>query len=189
MFLLVLNMINKKSESCLLEFRLIKIVFPAMKESNSEDFMPKLYCLHYDECDPKKCTAIKLRNLNLLKVIKKLEGRLRNSLMLNPFARKIISFNDRELILKHGLTVIDCSWKNLLKLSSINSKYERKLPPLIASNPTNYGKWEKLSSVEAIAGALYITGFPKLADLILSKFSWGNEFKSLNKFEKKLEKE
>ena len=165
------------------------MVFPTMKDSNSISFTPKLYCLHYDECDPKKCTAIKLRNLNLLNVKKKFESRLRNSLILNPFARKTLSINDRELILKYGLTVIDCSWKNLLKLSSINSNFERKLPPLIAANPTNYGKWEKLSSVEALAGALYITDFPKLADLILSKFSWGIEFKSLNKFEKKLEKE
>ncbi|MHA2008695.1 MAG: DUF367 family protein [Promethearchaeota archaeon] len=160
-----------------------------MKESNSINFTPKLYCLHYDECDPKKCTAIKLRNLQLLKVKKKLEGRLKNSLILNPFARKTLTVNDRETVLKNGLTVIDCSWKNLLKLSGMESKLERKLPSLIAANPTNYGKWEKLSSVEALAGALYITEFPKLADLILSKFSWGIEFKSLNKFEKKLEKE
>jgi ribosome biogenesis protein Tsr3 len=37
-----------------------------------------------------------------------------------------------------------------------------------------------LSSAEALAAALYITHFGEMANLILSKFSWGNNFKSLN---------
>jgi len=68
---------------------------------------------------------------------------------------------------------------NLKKLEFRNA---RKLPPLIAANPTNYGKWEKLSSAEALASALYITDFFDLANLILSKFSWGIKFKEINKF-------
>ncbi|MDX1798732.1 MAG: DUF367 domain-containing protein [Candidatus Lokiarchaeia archaeon] len=52
----------------------------------------------------------------------------------------------------------------------------------MAANPTNYGKWEKLSSAEALAAALYITKFFDLANVILSKFSWGKTFKELNKF-------
>jgi len=81
-----------------------------------------------------------------------------------------------------GKSVIDCSWKKLLKLSEIGPGNYRKLPSLIAANPVNYGKWEKLSSVEALAAALYITEFNDLGDLILSKFSWGIQFKDLNKF-------
>jgi pre-rRNA-processing protein TSR3 len=144
--------------------------------------MPRLYCLHYNECDPKKCSAIKLRKFNLLKIIKGIKGSLRNSIILNPFARNVISLDDRELILKYGLIVIDCSWKKLLKLSELNSGNYRKLPSLIAANPINYGKWEKLSSAEALAAALYITKFNDYGDLILSKFSWGIQFKKLNKF-------
>jgi pre-rRNA-processing protein TSR3 len=56
----------------------------------------------------------------------------------------------------------------------------RRLPPLIAANPVNYGKWEKLSSAEAIAAALFITKFEDVANLILSKFSWGVEFIKIN---------
>ncbi len=83
-------------------------------------------------------------------------------------------------ILKYGLIVIDCSWKNLLNFNSYNLERGRKLPPLIATNPINYGKWEKLSSAKAIAAALYITKFVEYAKLILSKFSWGNEFLKRN---------
>ncbi|MFX0083894.1 MAG: DUF367 family protein [Candidatus Hodarchaeota archaeon] len=144
--------------------------------------MPKLYCLHYNECDPKKCSAIKLNKFNLLKMIKSIKGYLKSSIILNPFAQKVISLDDRELILKYGLIVIDCSWKKLLKLSNLDSENTRKLPALIAANPINYGKWEKLSSAEALAAALFITKFNDYGDLILSKFNWGTQFKELNKF-------
>jgi len=153
-----------------------------MKSYNSNLLIPKLYCLHYNECDPKKCSAIRLRKFNLLKIIKGIKGHFRNSIILNPFAREVISLDDRELILKYGLIVIDCSWKKLLKLSELDSGNYRKLPSFIAANPINYGKWEKLCSAEALAAALYITNFNDYGDLILSKFSWGIQFKELNKF-------
>jgi pre-rRNA-processing protein TSR3 len=143
---------------------------------------PKLYCLHYNECDPKKCTSLKLKKFNLLKMIDSINGYFKNSIILNPFAQKTISINDKELIIKFGLIVIDCSWKKLMKLSEIGPGNYRKLPSLIAANPVNYGKWEKLSSAEALAAALYITEFNDVGDKILSKFSWGIQFKVLNKF-------
>ena len=143
---------------------------------------PKLYCLHYNECEPKKCTAIKLNRFNLLKMIKGIKGNLKNSIILNPFAQKIISINDRELVLKYGLIVIVCSWKKLLKFSELEHGNYRKLPSLLAANPVNYGKWEKLSSAEALAAALFITNFNEYGNLILSKFNWGIQFKEINNF-------
>lgn len=151
-----------------------------MTTFNPENLVPKLFCLHYRECDPKKCTAIKLKKFNLLKIVKNVKGNLRNSIILNPFAQKEISFDDRKLLLKYGLIVIDCSWNKLLDIERFNLGNPRRLPPLIAANPTNYGKWEKLSSAEALAAALYVTKFYDYADLILSKFSWGIQFKKLN---------
>lgn len=143
---------------------------------------PDIFCLHYQECDPKKCTAIKLKKFNLLKIINKIKGNLRYSVILNPTASKEISINDRKIILKYGLIVIDCSWNKLPNLWNSNFLNDRKLPPLIAANPTNYGVWEKLSSAEALAAALFITKLNIYADLILSKFSWGIQFKNLNNF-------
>jgi pre-rRNA-processing protein TSR3 len=151
-----------------------------MIHNNSKKYNPKIYCLHYNECDPKKCTALKLKKFNLIKIIGKIKEPLNKAIILNPFAQKEISVNDRDIIIKYGLIVIDCSWKNLLKFKDFDLKNSRKLPPLIAVNPINYGKWEKLSSAEAVAAALVIIEFEDFAKLILSKFSWGDEFFKLN---------
>ncbi|MFX1303942.1 MAG: DUF367 family protein [Promethearchaeota archaeon] len=153
-----------------------------MPISNPAKEVPKLFCFHYRECNPKKCTAFKLSKLHLIEIINNVKGILKNSIILNPFARKELSHNDRNTILRYGLTVIDCSWNNIMVLKKFDFKNSRKLPRLIAVNPTNYGKWEKLSSAEALAGALFITNFIDYATLILSKFSWGSQFKDLNKF-------
>ena len=54
------------------------------------------------------------------------------------------------------------------------------MPILIAGNPTNYAKATKLSTVEAIAGALFIAGFRDEAEKVLSIFTWGHTFLELN---------
>ena len=54
------------------------------------------------------------------------------------------------------------------------------MPFLIATNPTNYGKPIRLSTVEALAAALVILGFEEQAKTILSKFSWGLNFLVIN---------
>ena len=151
-----------------------------MIKSKSEASVPKLLCLHFNECDRKKCTALKLARLNLVEILSKIKGRKLNAIILSPFSKKELNITDREHIARYGLIVIDCSWKRIFNQKDFNLKNSRKLPPLIAANPVNYGKWEKLSSVEALAAALYITNFNMYGDLILSKFSWGIEFKKLN---------
>ncbi|TFF98752.1 MAG: DUF367 family protein [Promethearchaeota archaeon] len=149
-----------------------------MNNSKATEFSLKLYCLRYEDggCSKKKCTALKLKRHNLLKIINKVKGSLNNALILNPFSKKEVSINDRKRILKYGLIVIDCSWKTLLNIKYLNKENSRRLPRLMAANPVNYGKWEKLTSAEAIAATLIITKFDDYAKLILSKFSWGNEF-------------
>ncbi len=148
----------------------------------SKKRIPKIYSIRYTKggCSKKKCTIIKLEKFNLVKIIHKIDGLLKNALILNPLAKKEITLNDKEIVLKYGLIVIDCSWKYFFTIKNINIDNSRKLPPLIAANPVNYGKWEKLSSVEALAAALYINEFYDYAKKILSKFSWGNEFFKIN---------
>ncbi len=51
---------------------------------------------------------------------------------------------------------------------------------MLAANPTNYAKLGKLSSVEALAGALYILNEKDLAAKMMDKFKWGHTFLQLN---------
>jgi len=155
-----------------------------MHDLKSMDIIPKIYCLHYNECDPKKCTSLKLKKFNFLKIIHKIKGALKDAIILNPFSQIELSSNDLDTVVLKGLIVIDCSWKNFLNIKKQNTEKSRKLPPLIAVNPVNYGKWEKLSSAEALAAALYILGFERHAKLLLSKFSWGPEFFRINELKK-----
>jgi len=141
---------------------------------------PKLFCLYYNQCDKKKCTAYKLKDLEILKFVYKIRGTLNNAIILHPFSNIVIKAEDAERIKENGLVVLDCSWKNIFKLDNIKSKNSRKLPSLIAANPVNYGKPTKLSTVEALAGALYIAGFSEHASDLLSKFKWGLQFINLN---------
>ncbi|MFO8019494.1 MAG: DUF367 family protein [Promethearchaeia archaeon] len=145
-----------------------------------------LYCLHYGDCDPDKCTAIKLKKLNKLKFLDKITGKLKQAIFLNPFSSKEISLKDRRIVLKYGLVVIDCSWNKILNRNIPETQNPRRLPSLVAANPINYGKWEKLSSAEAIIAALYLTGFSKNAKKLANLFRWGQEFLRINNFKKKI---
>ncbi len=141
--------------------------------------MIKIFVVAFGDDDPSKCTAEKLVRLG---IAVRVHRPPRGSIVLNPFADKMLLPRDRIVVAKHGITVIDTSWKSgLEKLKRrtllVNG---RVLPLLLAANPVNYGKPFRLSSVEAIAAALYITGFREQAELILSKFKWGRTFIELN---------
>ena len=126
--------------------------------------------------DPKKCTAVKLVRFGLAKKIKKTT---KNTLILDPFSQKVLLPNDKKRI--HSVTAIDCSWN--LASQTFTTKFEglhRKLPPLFAGNPVNYSKVAKLTTVEAIAGSVFILGHKNLALRLLDKFSWGHTFYELN---------
>ena len=50
----------------------------------------------------------------------------------------------------------------------------------LAGNPINYSKVNKLTTVEALAGAVYILGESELMHTLLQKFKWGPTFFALN---------
>ena len=140
--------------------------------------MIPLFAYRDNTCDPKKCTVKKLERAGFLKIFTRLSQIPRNTLLLDPTAERALSPADR--IVK-SLTVLDCSWE-VLDTGSINSwRIRRALPFLVAANPVNFGKPCKLSSVEALAAALYIMGAVDRAEDILSKVNWGIRFLEVNR--------
>jgi pre-rRNA-processing protein TSR3 len=101
--------------------------------------------------------------------------------VLNPFSEIAFSPADRKRVEDFGLAALDCSWEHAEKVLLKRVKgTSRCLPILIAGNPVNFGKATKLTTAEALAGALYIAGFKQEAVKLLSIFVWGHTFLELN---------
>jgi len=139
--------------------------------------MMHLLIYHAAQCDPKKCTAKKLARFDLARLTTRMND-LRSCLVLSPFSEKALSPEDRGT---RCLAALDCSWALAEEVFSRLSLKSRALPFLVAANPVNFGKPFMLSTVEALAAALYILGDAKRAEQILAKFSWGHVFLELNR--------
>lgn len=121
---------------------------------------PLVYMLRQD--DPFKCTAAKLAKFHLAEPVKFIR---KTSIVLNPFSAEPVLKKDREIA--DSVCAIDCSWERadqVLKHQRLTSHgIGRRLPAMLAANPTSYAKLGKLSSAEALAGALHILGEKALA--------------------------
>lgn len=142
---------------------------------------PRITIYHANQCDPKRCTGLKLKRHGLARVVTRTRFLPKRAIVLNPFADVAFSPADQQRIKDFGIVALDCSWEHAQKVISTHVKgTSRCLPILIAGNPTNYAKPTKLSTVEALAGALYIAGFKDAAKQLLSIFVWGHTFLELN---------
>ena len=135
-----------------------------------------LFVYHAKHCNPKKCTALKLARFNFVILLYSFRDIPKTSLVLDPFSEKALSPEDKSFT---SITALDYSWEKKDRFKR-TFKNGRCLPYLVAANPINYGKPTKLSTVEALAAALYILGEKSKALNILSKFSWGTTFVTLN---------
>lgn len=136
----------------------------------------KLQVLMFYQDDPKKCTAAKMVKFGLAQNIKKIGTK---GLVLDPFSEKTLMPKDKSLV--NSIIGIDCSWN--LADQAFSKKFngiKRKLPPLLAGNPVNYAKLNKLTTVEALAASLIILGQKEQALKLLEKFKWGHTFYELN---------
>ena len=136
----------------------------------------KLQVLMFYQDDPKKCTAAKMVKFGLAQNIKKIKSK---GMVLDPFSKKTLIPKDKSII--NTIVGIDCSWNLVDSAFSKNfNGIKRKLPPLLAGNPVNYSKLNKLTTAEALAGSLFILGFKEQALQLLDKFKWGHTFYELN---------
>ncbi len=141
----------------------------------------RLYILHLNQDDPKKCTAKKLARFGYVRLYTNKSKIPKGSVVLSPFSSKVIAPIDKRVAERRGLTVIDCSWQHAREIFwSIRGNF-RRLPYLVPVNPVNYGHPGKLSSAEALAAALYILGNRKQAEKLMSIFKWGPNFFVMNK--------
>jgi len=130
----------------------------------------------FNQDDPKKCTAAKLVRFGLAKKITSLRSK---TALLHPFSERTLLNNEKTTF--NSITAVDCSWNKAEEM--FQKKYSgipRKLPPLLAGNPVNYSKINKLTTVEALASASFILGNEELCSDLLAKFNWGHTFLELN---------
>lgn len=137
----------------------------------------------FGQCDAKKCSGRKLARLNYINDLS-LKHSFRG-IILSPIGKSLLSPQDTSIVADSGLAVIDCSWARVeddVPFHKIKCKNPRLLPYLLAANPVNYGKPEKLSCVEALAAACWICGFFDEAVELLNNFKWGKTFLILNEY-------
>lgn len=148
---------------------------------DSDSSTPRIFVLLLKQDDPGKCTAAKLARFGYSIPLYRVRQIPRKSLVLNPFASQCLTPPDRAEALQQGLVAIDCSWERVqFTFSTRLPGLGRRLPTLLASNPVNYAKPGKLSSVEALAASLHIMGFSERANQLLSLFKWGPTLLTLN---------
>ena len=146
------------------------------------DSTPRVMIYDYHQDDPKKCTSARLEKLHLVETLHSLRQIPRSAIILNPVCNKTISFQDRLTIEQYGLVGIDCSWNRAESVFQENMRGDhRRLPTLLAGNPTNYSIRGRLSTAEALSAALMIVGYNQRALQLLRIFKWGETFLTLNK--------
>ena len=140
-----------------------------------------VYVFNFRTCNPKKCTAVRVVRFKKAKeiIMNKITSK---HIVLTPFSQIALSPDDHENAKNIGLVGIDCSWNNIEGgRTALEKGIGRALPYLVAANPNNYGIPMKLSTLEAIAAALYILDAKEQSAEILSLVSWGKEFAKINK--------
>ncbi len=117
----------------------------------------RLLAYHAGQCDPKKCTSRRLERLGLMTFVPRPTALPRGVVLLLPTSERALSRADAPRAERHGLAILDVSWKRGT-FPRAPQATARALPYLLAANPVNYGKPFVLSSVEALAAALSILG-------------------------------
>lgn len=144
--------------------------------------MPSVVIFHANQCDPKKCTGIRLGQMKRAVLLRDMRQIPKRAVVLNPVAEVALSPSDAHTVKRAGIVALDCSWNQAEEIfKEAKSGVQRALPYLLAANPVNTYKPIRLSTAEAIAAALYILGFQDAADDVMSVFKWGPTFLKLNR--------
>ena len=146
----------------------------------------QVHSLWLAQDDPKKNTAVLSSKRGDIKLHKRVNTLPKKGIILEPLCGKIFGPEDHNLLTQQNgsLVGLDCSWKQIE--SSVEQVMRRTrlkprmLPLFLAANPVNWGKPGKLTTIEALAAATYLTGNREQASKLLSGFRWGERFIELN---------
>lgn len=146
----------------------------------------QVHSLWLAQDDPKKNTAVLSSKRGDITLHKRVNTLPKKGIILEPLCGKIFGPEDHNLITQQNgsLVGLDCSWKQIE--SSVDQVMRRTrlkprmLPLFLAANPVNWGKPGKLTTIEALAAATYLTGNREQASKLLSGFRWGERFIELN---------
>ncbi|MEM2869843.1 MAG: DUF367 family protein [Thermoplasmata archaeon] len=148
----------------------------------------RLFVLHFGQCDPKKCTAMKMARFGRAVLVKDLRSLLlpHGAPLLDPFAPRFLSREDSPLAERKGLIALDSSWdqtdgQSFRAMTRGLRTQPRALPYLLAANPVKFGQPFRLSTLEALAAALIILGRRRQAEELLGLYTWGPRFLELNR--------
>jgi len=138
-----------------------------------------IFVIDYGQDDPAKCTAKKMVHMGLATEVTRKFHASNTTIVLNPFASTLLSPLDRGC---KSVLAIDCSWNTAQEVffRKIGGKH-RRLPALLAANPTNYSRLGILSSLEAVAATLFILGEEEQAAEYLALYKWAPTFETLNR--------
>lgn len=146
----------------------------------------QVHSLWLAQDDPKKNTAVLSSKRGDITLHKKVNTLPKKGIILEPLCGKIFGPEDHNLLTQQNgsLVGLDCSWKQIE--SSVEQVMRRTrlkprmLPLFLAANPVNWGKPGKLTTIEALSAATYLTGNREQASKLLSGFRWGERFIELN---------
>ncbi len=113
--------------------------------------MLRIFIYRLPQDDPRKNTAIKLVRFGFAQLVDSIRALPSGSIMLDPTAKTPLMPSDRDAAVSRGLSLIDCSWKRAVDVhvKFVRGRFiRRRLPLLIAANPTHYGKPYILSTIE-----------------------------------------
>jgi len=158
---------------------------PSSERQPSETIGPpiRVVVLHLDQDDPRKCSARKLARFDMVELVNHFQQVPYRAVILDPFAPEEVAPHHGPAAKLRGLVAVDCSWEHAKEVfGKLRSRggFRVKLPGLTAANPINYGKPDKLTTVEALAAALTLLGHTEQACRMLNKFKWGPQFITLN---------
>ena len=136
-----------------------------------------LHVRYEGDDDPEKCSARKLARFDLATLHRSARA-TPPGVVLDPHADVALSPADDPP--GDRLVALDCSWETADAESFRLDGPHRALPFLVAANPVSYGTPFRLTTVEALAGALRILGRRERAAELLGKFTWGHTFLELN---------